>query len=154
MSRVGIDFVYLFAGACFVLALKWMSAPTTARRGIRAGELGMLAAVVATLLKTEIVQYQWIVVALLMGGLFVGGDALQISFGLPIAIVNLLQGLIFFFVLGGEALAGYRVVLGRRVARIEPDAGRLVMEDGECLTFSRLVLATGSQPLLPPRTLA
>jgi NAD(P) transhydrogenase subunit beta len=67
MSRVGIDFVYLFAGACFVLALKWMSAPTTARRGIRAGELGMLAAVVATLLKTEIVQYQWIVVALLIG---------------------------------------------------------------------------------------
>ena len=54
-----------------------------------------------------------VAVALLMGGLFVGGDALQISFGLPIAIVNLLQGLIFFFVLGGEALAGYRVVLGR-----------------------------------------
>src|SRR6266581_6327407 len=68
MSRVSIDFVYLFAGACFVLALKWMSAPTTARRGIRAGELGMLAAVVATLLKTEIVQFQWIVVALLIGG--------------------------------------------------------------------------------------
>src|SRR5437588_11088063 len=45
-----------------------MSPPTTARRGIRAGELGMLAAVVATLLKTEIVQYQWIVVALLIGG--------------------------------------------------------------------------------------
>ncbi|TMJ09947.1 MAG: ABC transporter permease [Bacillati bacterium ANGP1] len=62
-----------------------------------------------------------IVVALLMGGLFVGGDALQISFGLPIAIVNLLQGLIFFFVLGGEALAGYRVVLGRR--RETPHAG-------------------------------
>jgi H+-translocating NAD(P) transhydrogenase subunit beta len=67
MSRAGIDFVYLFAGACFVLALKWMSAPTTARRGIRAGELGMLAAVVATLLKTEIVSYEWIAVALVIG---------------------------------------------------------------------------------------
>jgi H+-translocating NAD(P) transhydrogenase subunit beta len=67
VSRAGIDFVYLFAGACFVLALKWMSAPTTARRGIRAGELGMLAAVVATLLKTEIVTYQWLAIALVIG---------------------------------------------------------------------------------------
>ena len=67
MSRVSIDFVYLFAGACFVLALRWMSAPTTARRGIWVGEVGMAAAVVATLLKTEVVSYQWIAVALVIG---------------------------------------------------------------------------------------
>src|ERR687887_1381659 len=67
MSRVSVDFAYLFAGACFVLALRWMSAPTTARRGIWTGELGMFTAVVATLLKTQVVSYQWIAVALVIG---------------------------------------------------------------------------------------
>ncbi|MFN2544647.1 MAG: NAD(P)(+) transhydrogenase (Re/Si-specific) subunit beta [Actinomycetota bacterium] len=67
MSRAGVDFAYLVAGACFVLALRWMSAPTTARRGIRTGELGMLVAVVATLLKSEIVAFEWIAVALVVG---------------------------------------------------------------------------------------
>src|ERR687887_541196 len=67
MSRVSVDFAYLFAGACFVLALRWMSAPTTARRGIWTGELGMFTAVVATLLKNEVVSYEWIAVALVIG---------------------------------------------------------------------------------------
>ena len=67
MSQIATDLVYLFAGACFVLALKWMSAPTTARRGIRAGEIGMLAAVIATLAQNQIVQYQWIAIGLVIG---------------------------------------------------------------------------------------
>lgn len=55
-------------------------------------------------------------VALLLGALFLGGDGLQISLGLPIAVVYMLQGLIFFFVLGGEALAGYRLTVRGRPA--------------------------------------
>src|SRR5207302_586247 len=64
-------------------------------------------------------------VAVLLGGLFVGGDALQISLGLPIAVVYMLQGLIFFFVLGGEIIVGYRVVIRRRTpVRMSPEASR------------------------------
>ena len=37
---------YLLASALFVLALMWMSSPKSARRGVWAGELGMLLAVV------------------------------------------------------------------------------------------------------------
>ena len=48
---------------CFILALKWMSAPATARRGVISGEVGMLLAVVGTLLRHEVVNYEWIVVA-------------------------------------------------------------------------------------------
>ena len=58
---------YLVASVLFVLALKWMTSPATARRGVLAGEVGMLAAVVGTLVKQEIVNYEWIVVALLVG---------------------------------------------------------------------------------------
>ncbi|HVI86143.1 MAG TPA: ABC transporter permease, partial [bacterium] len=50
----------------------------------------------------------------LLGGLYLGGDALQISFGLPLAVVNMLQGLIFFFVLGGDVLNGYQLAVKRQ----------------------------------------
>jgi H+-translocating NAD(P) transhydrogenase subunit beta len=58
---------YLVAGILFVLALKWLSSPPTARRGVQAGEVGMLIAVAATLLRSEVVSYEWILVALFLG---------------------------------------------------------------------------------------
>ncbi len=58
---------YLIAGVLFVLALRWLSAPRTARRGVLAGELGMLLAVIGTLLRADILSYQWILVALFAG---------------------------------------------------------------------------------------
>ena len=48
-----IEITYLIATALFILSLKWMSSPSTARRGVRAGELGMLLAIVGTLLHHE-----------------------------------------------------------------------------------------------------
>ncbi|HET8526513.1 MAG TPA: NAD(P)(+) transhydrogenase (Re/Si-specific) subunit beta [Actinomycetota bacterium] len=62
-----LPLAYLFAAACFVLALKWLSHPTTARRGVRTGEIGMLVAVVATLFEFEIVDYRWIAIAIVAG---------------------------------------------------------------------------------------
>jgi NAD(P) transhydrogenase subunit beta len=58
---------YLMAAACFVLSLKWLSHPTTARRGVKTGELGMLIAVAATLVHLEIVDYRWIGIAVAAG---------------------------------------------------------------------------------------
>ncbi|MBD2102997.1 ABC transporter permease [Leptolyngbya sp. FACHB-261] len=40
--------------------------------------------------------------AVLVGGLLLGGDVLQISLGLPQATVNIVQGVVFFFILGSE----------------------------------------------------
>jgi NAD(P) transhydrogenase subunit beta len=71
-----IELAYLVAGALFILALRWLSAPRTARRGVQAGEIGMLLAIVATLLRAEVVSYQWILV-----GLFVGS-----AIGVPMAL--------------------------------------------------------------------
>jgi NAD(P) transhydrogenase subunit beta len=67
MNDTLLPLAYLFAAASFVLALKWLSHPTTARRGVRAGEVGMLVAVVATLLEFEIVEFRWIAVAIAAG---------------------------------------------------------------------------------------
>jgi H+-translocating NAD(P) transhydrogenase subunit beta len=62
-----IEITYLTATALFVLSLKWLSSPATARRGVFAGELGMLLAVVGTLFHHGIVDYKWIAIALVLG---------------------------------------------------------------------------------------
>ena len=69
--------LYILAAALFIMALKWMSSPATARRGVMAGEVGMLLAVVGTLMRQEVVSYEWIV-----GGLLVGA-----AIGVPLAIL-------------------------------------------------------------------
>ncbi|MDQ3849591.1 MAG: FAD-dependent oxidoreductase, partial [Actinomycetota bacterium] len=43
-----------------------------------------------------------------------------------------------------------QVLLGRRVMRADAEDRRLVLDDDTELEFDRLVLATGSQPLMPP----
>lgn len=58
---------YLVAAALFVLSLKWLSHPDTARRGVWSGEIGMILAIVGTLILPEIASFQWIIVTLLVG---------------------------------------------------------------------------------------
>jgi H+-translocating NAD(P) transhydrogenase subunit beta len=58
---------YLAAAALFILSLKWLSHPSTARRGVAAGVGGMAAAIVGTLLYPQIVGYSYIVVAMIVG---------------------------------------------------------------------------------------
>jgi H+-translocating NAD(P) transhydrogenase subunit beta len=67
MMETVLPALYLLAAAGFILAIKWMSSPATARRGVIAGEIGMLLAVVGTLLRSEVVDYQWILVAFFLG---------------------------------------------------------------------------------------
>jgi H+-translocating NAD(P) transhydrogenase subunit beta len=62
-----IELTYLAATALFILSLKWMSAPTTARHGVWAGEVGMILAIAGTLLNHGIVDYKWIAIALVLG---------------------------------------------------------------------------------------
>src|SRR5689334_10365309 len=67
--------LYILAAAGFILAIKWMNSPATARRGVVVGEIGMLLAVVGTLLRHEVVTYQWILIAFFIGS----------AIGVPIA---------------------------------------------------------------------
>jgi NAD(P) transhydrogenase subunit beta len=45
--------IYVLASVGFILAVKWMNNPATARRGVIIGEIGMLLAVIGTLLRVE-----------------------------------------------------------------------------------------------------
>src|SRR6266851_2764494 len=74
-----LEITYLIATALFVLSLKWLSSPTTARRGVFAGELGMLLAIAGTLLHHGIVEYRWIAIGLVLGTII----------GVPLGMVHM-----------------------------------------------------------------
>ena len=60
---------YLAAAVFFILGLKSLTKPDSARRGMQQAALGMLLAIVGTLIVHEIVEYQWIIAGLVVGSL-------------------------------------------------------------------------------------
>jgi H+-translocating NAD(P) transhydrogenase subunit beta len=74
-----IDFAYLAAAVLFILSLKWLSSPISARRGVLAGEIGAALAVTATLFNPDVVHYKWIIVALIVGA----------GVGIPLGLVHM-----------------------------------------------------------------
>jgi proton-translocating NAD(P)+ transhydrogenase subunit beta len=62
-----IESTYIVATALFILSLKWLSSPTTARRGVLAGEFGMALAIGGTLLYRGIVDYKLVAIGLVLG---------------------------------------------------------------------------------------
>ena len=77
LERLFVQIAYIAAAACFILALKWMGHPSTARRAVYIGEAGMVIAVVSALLHHDIVSYRWIAAAFVVGT----------SIGVPLAVL-------------------------------------------------------------------
>ena len=69
MEKYFIELSYLLASILFILGLKGMSHPETAKRGMHLAEFGMLMAIIGTLLHYEIVTYTWIITGLVVGSL-------------------------------------------------------------------------------------
>ena len=62
-----VDVAYLTASVLFILGLKFLSSPETARRGMFLAEVGMFLAIVGTLLHKDIVSYEWIITGIVIG---------------------------------------------------------------------------------------
>ena len=75
-----IDFSYIIAAVVgFILALKWLSSPVTAMRGVLIGEIASGVAVIATLFDPQVVHYKWILIALIIGA----------AIGVPLGMVKM-----------------------------------------------------------------
>src|SRR3954468_25062776 len=70
------NYIYILSGALFILSLRWMNSPVSARRGVMAGELGMLLAIGGTLLAHHH-NWEWILAAFFIGT----------AIGVPIAYI-------------------------------------------------------------------
>ena len=79
VSEQLIQVAYLAATVLFILSLKWMNEPASARRAVLAGELGMLLAIGGTLLYRGIIDYRWVAIALVVGSIV----------GVPLGLVQM-----------------------------------------------------------------
>ncbi|MCR9221184.1 MAG: NAD(P)(+) transhydrogenase (Re/Si-specific) subunit beta [Alphaproteobacteria bacterium] len=61
-------FAYLVAAVCFIMALRGLSHPETARNGNKFGMAGMAIAVITTIAMPSVLSYEWIIAGILIGG--------------------------------------------------------------------------------------
>lgn len=62
-----INLAYLIAVALFIIGIKKLTSPTTARQGNQIAGVGMFIALVATLFMENIVTYEWIALGTILG---------------------------------------------------------------------------------------
>ena len=143
---------YIFAALCVVLSIKWLSSPVTSRRGVRFGEIGMLFAVIGTLLRHEVIDYQWIAIAIVAGAAI----GAPLAFMMPMTAVPQLTALSHAFGALAAALVGTAEYY-KDIAAGNPDTGfkmvALVVESLlGYLTTTASVMAFGKlQELVPTR---
>jgi NAD(P) transhydrogenase subunit beta len=98
-AAIFISLCYLVAAVLFILCLRGLSSPEGARRGLVLGEIGMLIAVVGTLLHKDIVRYEWILAGLVLGS----GIGVAISAWIP--MTKMPERIAFSHAFGGLATA-------------------------------------------------
>ncbi len=123
---------YLASGVLFILALRGLSSPGTSRAGNRYGMIGMLIAVVTTLVTHEIASLPEILGAIVIGG----GIGWVIA--RRIAMTDMPQLVAAF-----HSLVGLAAVLVGWAAYLNPEAFGIVGPDGAIHAVSRLEMGLG-----------
>ena len=137
---------YVVAAALFIFGLKMLGSPDTARRGNGISSIGMLVAIVSALLGQGIVQYEYII-----GGMLVGGAIGAIA-ARSVAMTAMPEMVALFNGFGGAAslLVGW--------SALAPDAGAFtlttimfsILIGGVTLTGSLIAYASSPRPLAVP----
>ena len=161
MSGDFTSYAYLFAAICFVLAIRGLASPETARTGNLIGIVGMAVAAGATLLLPQISTWLFVFVGVVLGGAIGAFIALRVKItDLPqlVAIFNSLVGLAAVLISGAAlhdpTLYGMRSggVLGTQ-ALVEMAASAsigAVTFTGSIVAFLKLHgLMTGSPLVFP-----
>ena len=79
MSETITGFAYLAAAVCFIMALRGLSSPDSARRGTAFGVIGMVIAIVTTLADPTVMSFELIIAGIVIGGLIGTLLALKIA---------------------------------------------------------------------------
>ncbi len=148
------DVTYLAASVFFILGLRSLTKPETARRGMQLAALGMLAAICGTLVHHEIVSYGWVCLGL---GL---GTIIGWPLGTRVAMTAMPQRIAISHMFGALAatLVGVAEYHSHRLEGHAPDRGMLgalgfevlfgaLTVSGSFIAFAKL------QELLPGRPL-
>jgi H+-translocating NAD(P) transhydrogenase subunit beta len=130
MGRVATDFAYLATIVAFILALRFLSHPSTARRGNWIGAVGMMIAIVVTFAQKSVVSYWEIAVGMVIGGAFGAVAARRVKMTAMPQMVALFNGV------GGGAAALISLAEFHNTA---PDPGRLHGDISVSIILSALI---------------
>jgi len=143
--------LYLAAAACFILALKGLGNPRTARRGNLIGATGAAIAVLTVFLSTDLDNVPLIVAVILIGALIATPVSRRVQMTAMPQLVALFNGV------GGGAAA---IVALLELAHVETRfaAGAIaftvlvgaVSFSGSCITFAKLQGILPGRPLIFP----
>ena len=89
----GIQLTYLVAASLFILGLKKLGSPASARNGNLVAAVGMLLAIVATMLDQHVLNYEMILVGLAIGSVIGAVIAYKVQMTEMPQMVGLLNGL-------------------------------------------------------------
>jgi NAD(P) transhydrogenase subunit beta len=146
-----VNLAYVAASALFIVGLKMLSSPRTARMGNVISAFGMLIAVVFTLLQREIVDFKWIGVGLFVGSIIGFFAARLVAMTAMPQMVGLLNGF------GGLA----SLLVGWAVYHMNPQIGVYqavtiflsvliggVTFSGSFIAYAKLAEIMGGKPIL------
>ncbi|MBO6506756.1 MAG: NAD(P)(+) transhydrogenase (Re/Si-specific) subunit beta [Kordiimonadaceae bacterium] len=135
MSQTFVDMTavaYMVAAVLFILSLRGLSSPETSRQGNVYGIVGMAIAIIATVLNPEIVSYDWIIGAIVIGG------AVGFIIARRIAMTAMPQLVAAF-----HSLVGLAAVLVAGSAFLNPGAFGIADAAGSIYTASKIEMSLG-----------
>jgi len=123
--------LYLIAGVCFIMALRGLSSPASARRGNLFGIVGMVIAIGTTLAQPSVEDYLWVVIGIAVGGV------IGIVIALKIKMTAMPQLVAAF-----HSLVGLAAVLVAASALLAPEIFHIAV-NGDIRLISRIELSVG-----------
>jgi NAD(P) transhydrogenase subunit beta len=151
LDPIGTSLLYLVAAVCFILALRGLSSPRTARRGNLVGALGALIAVVTVFLSARLENIPWILAAIAVGSVVAAPVARRVKMTQMPQLVALFNG-----VGGGAAALVALLELGHagnpwvRVAIVFTLLVGAVSFAGSGVTFAKLQELMTTRPVVFP----
>lgn len=151
LDPVWTSLLYLAAAVCFILALRGLSSPRTARRGNLVGALGALIAVVTVFLSARLENVPWILAAIAVGSAVAAPVARRVKMTQMPQLVALFNG-----VGGGAAALVALLELGHaenpwvRVAIVFTLLVGAVSFAGSGITFAKLQELMTTRPVVFP----
>ncbi|MGD9639262.1 MAG: NAD(P)(+) transhydrogenase (Re/Si-specific) subunit beta [Alphaproteobacteria bacterium] len=137
---------YLIASICFILSLRGLSSPETARKGNIIGAVGMALAIIATIVMPQVSSYFLIVVAVFLGGAvgtFAGKAVKMTALPQMVAAFNGFGGLASVLVSMAEVLSGSTELLSSALGMI---VGAIAFT-GSIIAFAKLYGIMSGNPI-------
>ena len=125
-----VELSYLFSSVLFVVGLKRLQSPATARGGNQLAALAMLIAIVATLVENQVLTWTGIVAGMVLGSLIGGVAARRVKMTDMPQLVGIFNGF------GGGASA---LVAAAELVRVQTTGAALVLGDGFTIAVSCLI---------------